>query len=215
MPRRRKFYKCDFFVFTKRTTDSHLCTHSQEPCPKLIPVFKSCVFLCMWGGFKEGGKQRRREAGRGRKAQRLGLGPMACKQGACPGLSRVVRKLPRILQLLPFFSLALPPSPCPLLPLPCSSPPPFLSPCPPTPLILLLPSSRQGCFSVMFSVRLTSDKDPGNGRQLSRPTRASPIRFSWRFSGLAQTGSEHCSGELSRTWGGFGDIAADKIVKSH
>lgn len=106
-----------------------------------------------------------------------------------------------------------PPAPSPLSP--AHPPPPFLSPCPPTPLILLLPSSRQGCFSVMFSVRLTSDKDPGNGRQLSRPTRASPIRFSWRFGGLAQTGSEHCSGELSRTWGGFGDIAADKIVKSH
>ena len=27
------------------------CTHSQELCPKLIPILKSCVFLCMSGGF--------------------------------------------------------------------------------------------------------------------------------------------------------------------
>lgn len=27
------------------------CTHSQELCPKLIPILKSCVFLCMSGGL--------------------------------------------------------------------------------------------------------------------------------------------------------------------
>ena len=47
------------------------CTHSQELCPKLIPILKSCVFLCMSGGFSRRWKVEE-EGGDGGVEGRLG-----------------------------------------------------------------------------------------------------------------------------------------------
>lgn len=52
------------------------CTHSQELCPKLIPILKSCVFLCMSGGFSRRWKVEVGGWGRGKQAWRQGLGSL-------------------------------------------------------------------------------------------------------------------------------------------
>lgn len=58
------------------------CTHSQELCPKLIPILKSCL-LCLWGRFARGWKVKG-GVGRGRKAYGPGLGTGECKRGFLP-----------------------------------------------------------------------------------------------------------------------------------
>lgn len=106
-------------------------THSQEPCPKLILILKSCVFLCMEGGYKEGGKQRRRAGvrGGGEEGRLRGRGLVLWCVNRVPvlGCGEASPSPPAPPFLL---ALALPPSLCPLLPLPFPSlllfPLPFL-----------------------------------------------------------------------------------------
>lgn len=127
------------------------CTHSQELCPKLIPILKSCVFLCMSGGFSRRWKV---EGGVGMGARKAGLAtgtwfPVCEPQcGRCSGALSPCSHPP-------------PPPPCFLLPI---LPLLFLHLSLPLPLSLSHFSSSfqlAGIFSPnsgMFSVRLTSDK---------------------------------------------------------